>query len=131
MALCRAHLYSVAASDDVTVETWLSSSSLGSLAGIDGLSQRGADIHRGTRGAYHADRDVGQFFAVARNAESDYARGGITVAVPVMTASPRWLVTTVSSFRRFFSSMRSVTVAVAVTVSPTNTGLTKRSSWPI
>src|SRR5699024_5888127 len=59
------------------------------------------------------------------------AFGGMTVAKPLMTTSPFWLVQTVSSFARFFSGMSSTTVAVAVMVSPKNTGFVKRSSWPM
>ena len=56
--------------------------------------------------------------------------GGMTVAMPLMTTSPFWLVQTVSSLTMFFSAMISLTVAVAVTVSPKRTGLVNLSSWP-
>lgn len=54
--------------------------------------------------------------------------GGMTVAMPLITVSPFWLVAIVSSSTRFFSAMISVTVQVTVTVSPKNTGLVNFSS---
>ena len=56
--------------------------------------------------------------------------GGMTVAMPFMTTSPLWLVQMVSSLTMFFSATISLTVAVAVTVSPKRTGLVNLSSWP-
>ena len=60
----------------------------------------------------------------------DQALGGMTVATPLVTTTPSWLVQTVSSLMMFFSSIFSMTVAVAVMVSPMRTGLVNFSSWP-
>ena len=54
----------------------------------------------------------------------------MTVAMPCKTTSPAWLVHTVSSLTMFFSARISLTVQVAVTVSPKRTGLVNFSSWP-
>ena len=51
-------------------------------------------------------------------------------AMPCKTTSPAWLVHTVSSLTMFFSARISLTVQVAVTVSPKRTGLVNFSSWP-
>lgn len=56
--------------------------------------------------------------------------GGITVAIPLITTSPSWLVQMVSSLTIFFSSRTSATVQTAVMVSPNRTGLVNFSSWP-
>ncbi len=56
--------------------------------------------------------------------------GGMTVAIPLMTMSPSWLVQIVSSLTMFFSGRSSLTVQVAVTVSPKRTGLVNLSSCP-
>ena len=47
----------------------------------------------------------------------------MTVAMPCRTTSPCWLVQVVSSLTMFFSARISLTVQVAVTVSPKRTGL--------
>ena len=65
-----------------------------------------------------------------RSLGGNQALGGMTVAMPLTTTSPFWLVQTVSSLTMFFSAMISLTVAVAVTVSPKRTGLVNLSSWP-
>ena len=59
-----------------------------------------------------------------------YCWGGMTVAMPCKTTSPAWLVHTVSSLTMFFSARISLTVQVAVMVSPKRTGLVNFSSWP-
>ena len=56
--------------------------------------------------------------------------GGISLASPLSTTSPFWLVTRQSILTRFFSSSFSVTVATTVRVSPMRTGLVNFSSWP-
>ena len=65
-----------------------------------------------------------------RSLGGNQALGGMTVAMPLMTTSPFWLVQMVSSLTMFFSATISLTVAVAVTVSPMRTGLVNLSSWP-
>jgi hypothetical protein len=56
--------------------------------------------------------------------------GARVKAVPVITASPFWLVQTQSSVTSAFSGFFSCTVTVAVMVSPMLTGWRKRRSWP-
>ena len=60
-----------------------------------------------------------------------YPRGGLTMASPVRTSLPSWLVQMVLRRTRFFSAIISTTSAVAVMVSPMATGARKVMLWEI
>ena len=68
--------------------------------------------------------------AVALPCPDDHSLGGNTVAWPSITTTPSWFVTAQSSCSRFFSTIRSATLTVAVIRSPGLTGAQKRSVCP-